>query len=138
MDQLIRRELLQRGLISPADLHLYRVTASADEAVQEIERFYRVYHSMRYVGKDLVLRLQRPLATQTLEEIRREFADIVESGTFEQVEALPQEANDPHLAALPRLRFRFDRRSLGRLRMLIDAINLSPAPQADGNGQARA
>ena len=39
------------------------------------------------------------------------------------VDALPAEANDPHLAALPRLRFRFDRRSLGRLRMLIDTIN---------------
>jgi len=36
---------------------------------------------------------------------------------------LPAEANDPHLASLPRLRFRFDRRSLGRLRMLIDTIN---------------
>ena len=58
-----------------------------------------------------------------LERIRTEFADILDGGTFEQVEALPEEANDPHLAALPRLRFRFDRRSLGRLRMLIDTIN---------------
>jgi hypothetical protein len=45
------------------------------------------------------------------------------SGTFEQTHALPAEANDVAVASLPRLRFRFDRRSLGRLRMLVDLIN---------------
>ena len=78
---------------------------------------------MRYVHGDLVLRLQHPLPDALLERIRTEFADIVEGGTFEQTGALPDEANDAHLADLPRLRFRFDRRSLGRLRMLIDMIN---------------
>jgi len=64
-----------------------------------------------------------PLSEELLERIRVDFADIVLGGTFEQTAALPAEANDPQLAALPRLRFRFDRRSLGRLRMLIDTIN---------------
>ena len=85
--------------------------------------FYRVYHSMRYVRGDLVLRLQQAPAPTLLERIRTEFADIVKTGTFEQTGPLPAEANDPHLADLPRLRFRFDRHSLGRLRMLIDLIN---------------
>ena len=78
---------------------------------------------MRYVKGDLVLRLQRPLEEPFVERIRHEFADIVVAGTFEQTSSLPAEANDPHLAALPRLCFRFDRRSLGRLRMLINTIN---------------
>ncbi len=135
VDGFVRNKLLARGLISPADLHLYRVTDSAHEAVQEIQKFYRVYHSMRYVGRDLVLRLQRPIAEPTLERIRGDFADVVEGGTFEQVGALPAEANDPHLASLPRLRFRFDRRNLGRLRMLVDFINEStPAAIANGRG----
>jgi uncharacterized protein (TIGR00730 family) len=115
--------LVGRGLISPTDLALYRRTDSAAEAVAEIVGFYRVYHSMRYVRGDLVLRLQRALGESLLERIRREFADIVVSGTFELTSALPAEANDVHIAELPRLRFRFDRRSLGRLRMLIDVIN---------------
>jgi len=115
--------LLARGLISPEDLALYKITDSIDEAVAEVLKFYRVYHSMRYVRGDLVLRLRRELPAALLEDIRKQFADIVVSGTFEQTEALPDEANDPHLADLPRLRFRFDRKSLGRLRMLIDAIN---------------
>ena len=85
--------------------------------------FYRVYHSMRYVGGDLVLRLQHELAPPLLEWIRTDFPDILKAGTYEQTGALPEEANDPHVATLPRLRFRFDQRHLGRLRMLIDVIN---------------
>ena len=115
--------LLKRDMISPADLALFKTTDSVDEAVDEVLRFYRVYHSMRYVNKHLVLRLRRPLPETLVERIRHEFADIVEAGTFEQTAALPAEANETDLAALPRLRFRFDRKNLGRLRMLIDMIN---------------
>jgi hypothetical protein len=122
-NRYVDRALLGRKLISPDDVHLYRITDSVDEAMAEILQFYRVYHSMRYVNGSLVLRLQRPLTEALLERIRTEFAGILEGGTFEQMGALPEEANDVHLAALPRLRFRFDRRSLGRLRLLIDAIN---------------
>jgi uncharacterized protein (TIGR00730 family) len=120
--------LLPRGLISPADKALYKITDSADEAVAEVLSFYRVYHSMRYVAGELVLRLQHPLSPATLERVRHGFADIVVQGTFEQGPALPAEANDARVAHLPRLRFRFDRKSLGRLRMLIDAINTDTTP----------
>jgi uncharacterized protein (TIGR00730 family) len=123
--EYIEDELLARELISPADMSLFRVTDSVDEAVAEVFRFYRVYHSMRYVHGDLLLRLQQPLSDALLERLRDEFADILVAGTFEQTEALPEEANDAHVARLPRLRFRFDRRSLGRLRQMIDVINQS-------------
>ncbi|MGH7224276.1 MAG: cytochrome D ubiquinol oxidase subunit II, partial [Gemmataceae bacterium] len=121
--QYIEDELLGRQLISPADMSLFKVTDSVDEAVAEVFQFYRVYHSMRYVHGDLLLRLQHRLSDDLLKRIRAEFADIVVAGTFEQTEALPEEANETHLAHLPRLRFRFDRHNLGRLRQMIDAIN---------------
>ncbi len=123
LDGFIREVLLERGLISPADTSLFKVTDSVDEAVREVREFYRVYHSMRYVRGDLVLRLQHRLPEGLLRQINAEFADIVEAGTIEQTSALADEANDPQVAELPRLRFRFDRRNLGRLRMLIDLIN---------------
>src|SRR5207253_505340 len=69
--------LLAQGMISPSDLALFKITNSVDEAAAEVLDFYRVYHSMRYVSGDLVLRLQRPLAPELLERIRTEFADIV-------------------------------------------------------------
>jgi uncharacterized protein (TIGR00730 family) len=119
----IRGVLVERGLISPEDLSIYRITASVEEAVEEVLGFYRVYHSMRYVGPDLVLRLRRPLSPALLQRIRDTFGDILSGGTFEQGKALPAEANDVQAAGLPRLRFRFDRRGLGRLRQLVDVIN---------------
>ncbi len=115
--------LLGDGMISPADLALFKVTDSVDEAVAEVVNFYRVYHSMRYVDNDLVLRLKKPLRAELLGRVQGEFADILHGGQFEQSEALPAEANDADAALLPRLRFHFDRKSLGRLRMLVDLIN---------------
>jgi uncharacterized protein (TIGR00730 family) len=115
--------LLKRELISPADMALFKVTDSVDAAVAEILGFYRVYHSMRYVDGELVLRLQHVLSGELLERIRTEYADILVAGTFEQTGALAAEAGEAQLAQLPRLRFRFDRHNLGRLRMLIDTIN---------------
>jgi uncharacterized protein (TIGR00730 family) len=121
--QYIENALLRRGYISPTDLALFKLTDDVEEGVREITSFYRVYHSMRYVGEHLVLRLQHPLPPELLERIRTDFADILTSGTFEQTPALPAEANDVHVAEMPRLRFRFNRHSLGRLRQLIDLIN---------------
>ncbi|HKI37392.1 MAG TPA: LOG family protein, partial [Gemmataceae bacterium] len=119
----VEKALVGRHLISPEDVYLYKITDSVDEAITEVLGFYRVYHSMRYVNGNLVLRLQHALPEGLLERIRVEFAGILDGGTFEQTGALPEEANDVHLAGLPRLRFRFDRRSLGRLRQLIDTLN---------------
>ena len=115
--------LLSRKLISDDDLYLFKVTNSVEEAVAEIVNFYRVYHSMRYVKGDLVIRLNRAIGAATLEKIRTEFAGIIKSGTFELTAALPEEHEEHQLGKLPRLKFRFDRHKLGRLRQLIDVIN---------------
>jgi uncharacterized protein (TIGR00730 family) len=118
----IRDVLVARRLISPDDLSLFKVTNSVDEAVAEVLQFYRVYRSMRYVGRDLlVLRLQAPLSEAQLEQVRSSFGDIVVSGTFEQSGILPAEGAE--FPELTRLAFHFDRRSMGRLRQLVDYLN---------------
>jgi len=121
--RFIEDALLARGYISQHDTSLYRVTDSVEEAVNEVTRFYRVYHSMRYVRGDLVLRLRTKLNHHLLERIRWGYSDILAGGKFEQVDALPEEVNEPDLANLPRLKFRFDRHGIARLRQLIDTIN---------------
>ena len=119
----IKEGLLANGYISPEDLHLFRITDSVEEAVTAVTDFYRVYHSMRYVRGELVLRLQKRLSEATVARVRAEFGDIAPADSFEQTDMLPQEANEPQLAELPRLKFRFDRHRHGRLRQLIDLIN---------------
>jgi uncharacterized protein (TIGR00730 family) len=119
----VENHLLRRRMICQADMSLFKVTDSVDEAIREIQNFYRVYHSMRYVKGHLVLRLAQPPSTKLLERIQSDFKDIVPEGTFELTAALPDEANDTHIQNLPRLHFHFDRKSHGRLRQMIDLIN---------------
>jgi uncharacterized protein (TIGR00730 family) len=119
----IEGELKANGLISPADTSLYRITHSVDEAVEEVTGFYRVYQSMRYVRKDLIVRLNHPISDELLERLNEDFKDIIWEGKIERAEADPLEANEPELLHLPRLRFRFDRHGHSRFRQMIDLLN---------------
>ena len=91
--------------------------------MDEILQFFRVYHSMRYVKNKLVLRVKQAPSEPLLAEINHEFADILNGGEFTLSGALSDEKDEPDLAEYPRLVFRFNRRSLGRLRQLIDTLN---------------
>ncbi len=126
-DQFVRRQLLERGMIGEEDLSLYRLVDRVEDAVDEILRFYRVYHSMRYVRNHLVFRLQRPLSEALLHEINGRFGDILTEGRFTLGTPLDEEREESDLAAMPRLIFRFNRRDYGRLRQLIDCINREPS-----------
>ena len=119
----VEEHLLRPRLISEQDLALFKVTSSVDEAVEEITRFYRVYHSARTVGRRLVIRLTRPIPETLVTALAQDFKDIVVAGSFTQEAALPEEADEPELAVLPRLVFAFNRTDFGRLRQLIDRLN---------------
>ena len=121
--EFVKEGLLEKGYIGQQDLSLYKITDSPDDAVQEVVNFYKVYHSMRYVRGELVLRLSSPLSQALLDDLRLNFTDILTGGTFEQCGMLPMEANEPALKDMPRLRFKFNRHHHGRLRELINAIN---------------
>lgn len=122
-DAFVRKRLLNEGMISPEDLSLYRLTDDVDCAVEEILNFYRIFHSMRYVKDLLVFRLKEKISDEALDRINTNFADILSSGKFELGEALPEEKDEPDLVDMPRLVFHFNRRSLGRLRQLVDDLN---------------
>jgi uncharacterized protein (TIGR00730 family) len=122
----VAAELLRTGMISNEDMYLIRITDSVEVAVREITDFYRVYHSMRYVGDELVLRLQRPIPAALVERLNDEYGQILTSGRIEQVGVLEEEAGE--FAALPRLRMHFDRKSCGLLRRCVDLINREGPP----------
>jgi uncharacterized protein (TIGR00730 family) len=119
----VEDQLLRRRLISADDLGLYLVTDDVDRAVEEITRFYRVYHSSRYVEDVLVIRTTMPLSASLLAELSREFAPIIERGAIEACKPFAVERDDPSNLHLPRIAFHFDRRGFGLLRRLIDRIN---------------
>lgn len=119
-DGYVRANLEANGWIGPPDPGLYHMAGSVEEAVDHVTRFYRLYHSSRYVREQLVIRLQRQISKECLYALNDEFSDLVTSGRIEATGPLPPE--EDHLE-LPRIVFRHNRRGYGRLRMLIDRIN---------------
>ncbi len=121
----VDRELRARGLISNDDMCFVTITDNVDEALDSIMHFYVNYHSMRYVEGDLVIRLQHVPLGLRLDELNERYADIVARGRIEVAETSKAEKADNDVPDLPRLRFRFDRYSYARLRLLIDDLNAS-------------
>lgn len=119
----VTEQLLQRNLISPEDLSLFKIVDNEEDAVTEITTFYRRYHSIRFVGRQLAMRLSRPLQEDHVAALQTSFPDLLTEGTFEQRGPLTEELDEPALKDLPRLVFYFNRRSAGRLRQLIDHVN---------------
>jgi uncharacterized protein (TIGR00730 family) len=121
--RFVEDQLLDAGLISKDDLALFRITDDVGEACAEITRFYRNYHSSRYVKDQLVLRVQHPVTDNLLDTLNEQFGGICESGgRFVGSGPLPEE-NEPDWAALPRIVFPFTRTNFGRLRSVIDVLN---------------
>jgi hypothetical protein len=122
--EFLKEELLSNGYINKIDLDLFERSESPEEAVQKIRLFYSRYHSLRYVGEKLVIRLLTPLEKEAVKDLSADFADLlVPNGEIALSQALPAESEEPDLAHLPRVLVDFDRRDFARLRHLIDAIN---------------
>jgi uncharacterized protein (TIGR00730 family) len=122
-DKNVREHLLRAQLISPDDLNLFQVTDSNDEAVKIITRFYRNYHSSRFVKDLLVIRVRNAPTASAIQGMNEDFQDIIVGDKIHSIEATPEEREDHDFVDLPRIAFGFDRRQYGRLRQLIDILN---------------
>lgn len=118
--EYIRDHLLKNGWISPEDLSICHIAPTISDAVQHVLKFYRVYHSSRYVRDTLVIRLRRPLTDAQVKQLNDEFTGLVKEGRIEMVK--PFEVEQDHLD-LPRLAFAHTRYHYGKVRALIDRIN---------------
>jgi len=125
-------ELVAGGLVSPGDRSLYRITDSVEDAVAELLGFYRNYHSRRFVGNTLVLRLRRAPDDHQLAQLGADFADIADASGLQRSEPLPIERAEGDHLELDRVVLRFDRIHQGRLRELIDALNATLPAAPDG------
>ncbi len=119
----VNDQLRSRGLISETDLALFKICHHEADAMQEIETFYRNYHSSRYIGKHLSIRLQYPLKVEAIAQLNHDFHDLLVDGNIIQTHALSEECDDEDLLGLPRIVFHYTRKDAGRLRQLIDRLN---------------
>jgi uncharacterized protein (TIGR00730 family) len=116
-------DILELGLISRSDFHLFTITHDIDRAVNEIKHFYKVFHSYRWVRDEMVIRINKKLTPAALENLNQQFDHLLISGHIVLRDALPEEADERDLIHLPRLVLIPHKREFGMLRLLINAIN---------------
>ncbi len=121
--RFISEELLAGGSIGPADTDLFLHTHDAEEAAEYVCHFYSAYHSIRYVGKHLMIRLNCELNDAALEQLNTEFADIVVEGRIARSGPTKSETRDADHLDLNRLRLVFNNRSFARLHAMLRMIN---------------
>jgi len=117
--------LIKNGYCSTQDELLIKRARTAEEALDHIKSFYRVFHSLRYVKEKTVLRLNTSPSPELLVELNHEFQDILFKGKIEATGPLKEELSHQEYPHLPRITFHFDKKSFGRLNLLISKINQS-------------
>lgn len=122
-DKNVREHLLRNELICADDLNLYQMTDNTDQAVRWVTRFYRNFHSTRFVKDLFIIRLKTAPSPTAIEALNEDFADIVTGGPIQSIPPTPEEVEDNDFPDLARIAFGFDRRSYGRLRQLVDVLN---------------
>lgn len=122
--------LLKAGWINEDDLHLYTLTDRVDDACEAIASFYKVFHSSRYVGENLILLLKCEPSEEIIDYLNQKYSRLLVKGKILRGTVLPQEigSETEHLA---RLIFHFNQRDLGLLYQLIRDLNrlVEPAPE---------
>ena len=122
-DKHVREHLLRDQLICQDDLNLYQITDDPDEAVRIITRFYRNFHSSRFVKDLFVIRMKHAPPETAIQAMNEDFADIIVGPPITRMEPTPEEIEDGDNIEMPRVGFGFNRRDYGRLRQLIDVLN---------------
>jgi len=121
--RFIDNDLLDHGLVSKSDFHLFHITHDPDEAARIITQFYKNFHSYRWVREKMVVRVEKELTPAALADLNSRFADLLASGQIVQTSPLPEERDDHQLVGLPRIVLTPNKRDFGSIRVFLDAIN---------------
>ncbi len=121
--RFVVNDLLEAKLISASDLHLFKITHSLDEAVDEILQFYKNFHSYRWVREQMVIRIHHRLTDAALAALNTEFDALLAADRIVQGAALPEEADDTEFTQFHRIILTPHKRDFGTIRLLLDAIN---------------
>jgi uncharacterized protein (TIGR00730 family) len=119
----VQKLMTRRGLISPEDRSLVFQADSATAALDYICRFYRVFHAAELHGDRVEIQLNLAVPPAELSQLNRRFDDLVDQGVI-----MAGETSDGEGLLRPCLRFHFNKRRMGRLYQLIEALNRLELP----------
>lgn len=122
--KFVKDSLLVKGFISGEDFSLFAITKDENEAIEVIDTFYRVYHSLRFIQNRLVIRLNKQLSPENISTLEDEFSELIDAGDhIHCCGPFPEEQDEPDLAELPRISMNFDHHHYGLLIAFINRIN---------------
>jgi len=122
--EFVKESLLVKGFISGEDFSLFTITKNELEAIEVIDTFYRVYHSLRFIENRLVIRLTKQLSPENIATLEDEFSELIGKGDhIHCCGPFPEELDEPDLAELPRISLLFDHHHYGLLISFINRIN---------------
>ena len=122
VDSFVRDQLVRRGLVSERDTALYTMTDSPEVACEVIESFYANYHSIRYVGDTLVIRMRRAPDRAQLTVLNERFGHLVASGEITRTKPHRPEIRDEDHLELERIAFKYTRSGSADLVALIRSL----------------
>ncbi|MBI2708398.1 MAG: TIGR00730 family Rossman fold protein [Actinobacteria bacterium] len=125
--QFVRDHVERRGYVSPGDTDLAVVTDDVTLAVDHLSGFYRNYHSIRWVGSRLVVRLKAEPTAAEIAALDERFRGLCVRGGIEATAPLRPEVDDGDHLDLPRIALALDPRLAPRLHALIAAVNALPS-----------
>jgi len=129
-ETFVRDTVASKGLIAHEDLDLVLITDDVDTARQELVGFWRNYHSLRWVGNRLVIRVRAAPTDAELDMLNERFGHLCTSGRIERSTALPSELADGDATDLPRLVLAFDQWQTPSLHRLVRSLNALPSAPA--------
>ncbi len=121
--KFVKKELTKTGYISPNDMSLVQQVNSVENAVAEITKFYKIYHSIRYVRNKTVVRLNSQLSNENIKEMNNKYSGILRSGEIKATTALPEEKENEEYPDLPRLVMDFNKRDFGKFHEMLRFLN---------------
>jgi uncharacterized protein (TIGR00730 family) len=119
----VGHQLVERGLVSPADTELYLVTDDCQEAIDEVLGFYRNYDSIRYIGHLAVMRMKQAPTDEQLASLNERFGPLCATGGIARATPFEPERRENDKLDLARIAYTFAGHSSGVQRELIDAVN---------------
>ncbi len=119
----IKKNLLRNGHISGYDINLFTHYNNINDAIKDINDFYRVYKSIQYYGDKTILFLTKSIDDTIIKDMGKEFKDIIVDGEIKISSNLEGIAKKNVWASAPYLIFKFNRHDFGRLVEMIRFIN---------------
>jgi uncharacterized protein (TIGR00730 family) len=116
-------ELSEGGFVSSSDLSLLIRVDSIEQAADEILQFFRVYHSIRYVGDKTIIRLNKALSSEDINKLNKKYSSILRSGKIEATDSLSAEQKSKEFLDLPRLVMDFNRHDFGTFHAMLRFLN---------------